>query len=212
MSQWLSLGCASQINAVIALIILPGITSIASGTAICQPQIKALQAFCPREMGNRWYFPDLPAFKLLWAAEIDQFPDYTSNFSVVNSTNYWYSMMTDEEFQFQEFPLMGYNVTTSNYLASKAGAQIGGSFGILLLDSILLRLIVLGFIQLLITSCWDCCCGKCCAKSANRLGMTPYNMPQAEAVRLTFSSSKMPSAKGGPSELGTWLAQDERGP
>jgi len=191
LAQWLSLGCISQINAVIGMIMIPSLSATLSGTLICTPEVEALQAFCPRKIGVKTWLPDLPSFQLLWAAEIRKFPPYVANFSVVNSTNYWYSMNSDqvdqERFQF------GLNNTVSYFAFTKEGAQIGSSLFALIIDSILLRLIVWGFVKLLITTCRECCCASCIAWFANtfdKMGIRPYSMPQAEERRMEVQSAK----------------------
>lgn len=197
-AQWLSLGCVSQINAVIGMILLPSLSATFSGTLICQPAVEALQSFCPRKIGVKLWLPDLSAFRLLWAAEQNQFPKYIANFSVVNATNYWYSMKTDDVEQ--EVPQYGYNNTVSYFMFEEAGEEIGRSLFYLIVDSIILRLIVLGFLQLLITTCRDCCCASCISYFAaffHKFGVQGYKVPHAEAARVERASAKLGAEESG---------------
>ena len=88
---------------------------------------------------------------MLWAAELDKFPDYVTNFTTVNATNYWYDMKATK--RENEVPAYGLNNTISYYFFGEAGEQIGASLASLIIDSIILRLIVFAFVHLLITSC-----------------------------------------------------------
>jgi len=97
-AQFISLFCASQITAVMLLLLTPIFEPIFSGN-LCQMFIgTGLESgFCPRgSMNGFGFFPGHEFMKMMWVAEIDEFPSYVADFKSVNTTTYWYNIPSDE--------------------------------------------------------------------------------------------------------------------
>eukprot|EP00316_Scyphosphaera_apsteinii_P011501 CAMPEP_0119305436 /NCGR_PEP_ID=MMETSP1333-20130426/6447_1 /TAXON_ID=418940 /ORGANISM="Scyphosphaera apsteinii, Strain RCC1455" /LENGTH=691 /DNA_ID=CAMNT_0007308527 /DNA_START=92 /DNA_END=2164 /DNA_ORIENTATION=- len=89
-AQMISLGIQNQTTAVLVLLFVPIFAGIYTGMACYE----TFESMCPRMgfpyNGFNYFIPDYPRWMMLWATELGEFPEYVSNFTAVNLTNYLY--------------------------------------------------------------------------------------------------------------------------
>merc|ERR1712232_1514879 len=97
-AQVISLVCKNQKTAVMLLLLFPLFEQIFSGNYCSMVIGSGLEAgFCPRgSMDGQNFYPGHDFFRMMWIAELHQFPTYVMDFPAVNSTNYWDNMPVDE--------------------------------------------------------------------------------------------------------------------
>jgi len=188
-AQVISLACKDQMTAILLLLVVPLFEMLFSGMQ-CRP-VMAIEdianILCPAGENfmkmNTLSYPGLWFWQMLYIAEINEFPDYVSNFAVINSTTYWFDVPN------KELKTTGTTLCNTPYTASifeATGEGYWGAFVMLLIQNIVYRIVVLVLLSMMssannrwlsdkISRCTYCCfdiCG-CCHVSG-------YSVPQAE--------------------------------